>query len=61
MSVSLCRCCGIAFDDDELVEGTCQLCMECFDPNPAPLDFDELYDKINAPCYDKIDETGDCV
>jgi hypothetical protein len=52
--IELCKSCGEAFESDEMVDGICMQCSDYYENSDrAPLDFDEL--------YSKIDKTGDCV
>jgi hypothetical protein len=52
--ILLCKSCGEAFERDEMADDICMQCSEYFDDGErVPLDFDEL--------YSKIDKTGDCV
>lgn len=46
MRVEICKQCGTANDPAEMVDGVCWACIE-HDELVEPLDFDNLYQKID--------------
>jgi hypothetical protein len=49
MRVEICKQCGTANDPAEMVDGVCWACIE----HDEPLDFDNLYQKIDNEITDQ--------